>query len=89
MVELNLLKDIADVAEREEMACREAHKQYEAFQDALKLIQELEKHLDWIGWGDSYERECAFQKGDIRDQLNEFKKKYCQNGDKNDTKRII
>jgi hypothetical protein len=84
MTKFNPLKDIADIAEREEMAVKEAFKQYEAFQEALKLIQELEKHLYWIGWGDSYERECAYQKGDVRDQLNEFKKKYYPKENKNE-----
>lgn len=90
MTKFNPLKDIADIAEREEMEVKEAFKQcyffflYEALQEALKLIQELEKHLCWIGWGDSYERECAYQKGDVRDQLNEFKKKYYPKEDKNE-----
>lgn len=84
MTKFNPLKDIADIAEREEMAVKEAFKQYEAFQEALKLIQELEKHLCWIGWGDSYERECAYQKGDVRDQLNEFKEKYYPKEDNNE-----
>lgn len=25
----------------------------------VKTIEDLEEHLDWIGWGDSYERSCA------------------------------
>jgi hypothetical protein len=24
-----------------------------------KFIHELLEHLEWIGWGDSYERECS------------------------------
>lgn len=30
-----------------------------ALASALALIKDLEEHLDYTGWGDSYERECA------------------------------
>lgn len=25
----------------------------------LEALKEAREHLDWCGWGDSYERECA------------------------------
>jgi hypothetical protein len=27
--------------------------------ELAQLVRALAEHLDWIGWGDSYERECA------------------------------
>lgn len=33
----------------------------EAQKELLKALIEAEKHLDWIGYGDKYERECAME----------------------------
>lgn len=30
-----------------------------ALVSALQMVKDLESHLDYTGWGDSWERECA------------------------------
>jgi hypothetical protein len=37
--------------------------------DMLELLRECKSHLEWIGYGDSYERECS---EDLRNELNEL-----------------
>lgn len=31
--------------------------------ELVEVLSEARTHLDWIGWGDSYERECAVESG--------------------------
>jgi len=37
--------------------------------EALELIDALEEHLDWCGWGDKWERECSEP---LRNKLGNF-----------------
>ena len=32
---------------------------YVHFKKLMSMVGRLEEHLDFIGWGDSYERECS------------------------------
>jgi hypothetical protein len=43
-----------------------------ALEKAHELILELESHLDYTGWGDSWERECS---EDLRRKLREFNRR--------------
>lgn len=36
------------------------------YEQLLALLEELQGHLEYIGWGDSWERECA---GDLQSRL--------------------
>jgi hypothetical protein len=36
-----------------------------------RVIEQLLEHLEWIGWGDSWERECS---EDIRDEIEALRK---------------
>jgi hypothetical protein len=31
-----------------------------ALKQTAEALSKAENHLDWIGWGDSYERRCAY-----------------------------
>lgn len=33
------------------------------FQELVKALEAAEEHLDWCGYGDSYERQCAKEAG--------------------------
>lgn len=48
-----------------------AHNQTPRLLRMEKLLTKLEVHLDWIGWGDRYERECS---AELRKELEEFRK---------------
>jgi hypothetical protein len=39
-------------------------------EEALEMVKQLEAHLDYCGWGDSWERECAEP---LMKELEEFK----------------
>lgn len=39
---------------------------YKRMKKLAELLTEAKGHLDWIGWGDSYERECS---GDLDVQI--------------------
>lgn len=49
----------------------EAHTLMPTLLKGLEMINKLEEHLDFIGWGDHYERECS---EDLRKELEKFKK---------------
>lgn len=40
--------------------------------ESLEMVRRLEEHLDYTGWGDSYERECSEQ---LRKELKDFNKR--------------
>lgn len=42
--------------------------------EAVRLLKECVQHLDYIGWGDSYEREGVCRKGELVDQAKAFVK---------------
>lgn len=48
----------------------EAHTLMPTLLKGLEMINKLEEHLDFIGWGDHYERECS---EDLRKELEKFK----------------
>jgi len=39
------------------------------FEKASELIMKLYEHLEYCGWGDSWERECS---GKLRDEASDF-----------------
>ena len=45
-----------------------------AVKHLLGVIHELNEHLDYIGWGDAYEREPVVAAGGLRDQTAELLK---------------
>lgn len=49
----------------------EAHTLMPTLLKGLEMINKLEEHLDFIGWGDHYERECS---EDLRKELEKFNK---------------
>lgn len=39
----------------------------------IELCNELIEHLEWIGWGDSWERECSVE---LKQRADQFAKEY-------------
>ena len=38
--------------------------------ELVQLVRDLAAHLDWVGWGDSWERECSTElRGDVERML--------------------
>ena len=52
-----------------ELAQRRADKERELRTQAEKMVAKLEEHLDYCGWGDSWERECSKE---LQKELAEF-----------------
>lgn len=46
------------------VTCRAANRKL------LAALKSAQAHLDWIGWGDSYERSCA-REAKLPDQIND------------------
>jgi hypothetical protein len=54
----------ARVALGELITCRAANEKL------LSALKSAQAHLEWIGWGDSYERSCA-RESRLEEQINE------------------
>ncbi len=53
-------------------ALRIVDQQAAALAAAHSLVAELTQHLDYIGWGDPYEREHVCAKGGLKDRAEAF-----------------
>lgn len=55
------------------MEWRDVAKGIKMEKELFEILKELNEHLDWIGWGDSYERSCV---GDLPKRVDEIIEKY-------------